>query len=160
MGSGKTYWAEKLKKKHKIPAYDLDNLVEIMDERTIAEIYKEDGEDYFRKEEAKMLRLFKEKKQFILSCGGGTPCHHENMSWMNKNGVTIWIDEPIEILTERLKIESDHRPAIMGLNAQELAKWLATKLKEREPFYSQATYRLKNEQLSESTFNQIFKNHA
>ena len=37
MGSGKTFWAEKLKKKLKVPAYDLDSLVELMEERSIAE---------------------------------------------------------------------------------------------------------------------------
>jgi shikimate kinase len=74
MGAGKTFWAEKLKKKLKIPAYDLDSLVEMMEEKTIAEMFAEDGEDFFRKAEAKMLRMFKEKKSFILSTGGGTPC--------------------------------------------------------------------------------------
>src|ERR1044072_5185953 len=120
MGSGKTWWAEKLKKKFKLPAYDLDYLVEVMEERTIAEIFAEDGEEYFRKEEAKMLRLFKEKKKFILSCGGGTPCFNENMSWMNKTGITIWIDEPVEILVQRLQAEKAHRPLIKDLSDEQL----------------------------------------
>src|SRR3954454_1788630 len=97
MGSGKSYWAQKLKKKLKVPAYDLDALIEMMEEKTVGEIFEEDGEEYFRKAEAKMLRLFSEKKQFILSCGGGTACYNDNMEWMNKQGITIWLNEPVEI---------------------------------------------------------------
>src|SRR5215210_6739890 len=84
MGSGKTYWAEKLKKNLKIPAYDLDSLIEMMEEKTVSEIFEEDGEEYFRKSESKMLHLFAEKKHYILSCGGGTACYNDNMKWMNK----------------------------------------------------------------------------
>jgi shikimate kinase len=160
MGTGKTYWAEKLKKKLKVPAYDLDNLVETMNEKTIAEIFEEDGEDWFRKEEAKMLRLFKEKKHFILSCGGGTPCFNDNMQWMNKHGITIWIDEPINVLTERLIGEKEHRPLIKKLVKGELAPFLANKLEERRPFYLQSTYRLNGENISEKSLINIIKEHA
>jgi len=61
MGSGKSYWTKFLSKKLKTGGYDLDFLIESNEERTIAEIFAEDGEDYFRKQEAKILRWFKEK---------------------------------------------------------------------------------------------------
>jgi shikimate kinase len=160
MGSGKTYWAEKLKKKLKIPAYDLDALIEMMEEKTVAEIFEEDGEEYFRKAEAKMLRLFAEKKQFILSCGGGTPCYNENMKWMNKQGTTIWLDEPVQTLSERLLKEKNHRPLIKNLDNSALKDFLTGKLKEREPFYSQATIRLNETNLTESVFEKIVKEYA
>lgn len=160
MGSGKTYWAEKLKKKFKIPAYDLDALIEMMEEKTIAEIFEEDGEEYFRKAEAKMLRLFAEKKQFILSCGGGTPCHNDNMKWMNKQGVTIWLDEPAETLAERLLKQKDHRPLIKNLDDTDLKDFLNKKLEEREPFYCQATYRLNEKNINENAFIKIVKEYA
>jgi shikimate kinase len=160
MGSGKTYWAEKLKKKLKIPAYDLDALVEMMEEKTVAEIFEEDGEEYFRKAEAKMLRLFAEKKQFILSCGGGTACYNDNMKWMNIHGITIWLDETAETLAERLSKEKSHRPLIKHLDDNALKDFLNKKLKEREVFYSQATYRLSEENLNEKAFSKILKEYA
>src|SRR4051812_31278223 len=131
MGSGKSYWAEKLKRKLKVPAYDLDSLVEMMEEKTVAEIFEEDGEEYFRKAEARMLRLFAEKKQFILSCGGGTACYHDNMKWMNKQGITLWLDEPVETLVERLFKERNHRPLIKNLDDTSLKTFLNKKLQER-----------------------------
>ena len=160
MGSGKTFWAEKLKKKLKIPAYDLDALVEMMQEKTIAEIFEEDGEEHFRKAEAKMLRLFAEKKQFILSCGGGTACYDDNMNWMNKQGITIWINEPTEILSERLLREKNHRPLIKNLDDIALKDFLTKKLEERTLFYSQAAYMLNEQTLSEGAFIQILEKHA
>lgn len=160
MGSGKSYWAEKLKKKLNVPAYDLDALIEMMEEKTVQEIFAEDGEEYFRKAEAKMLRLFAEKKQFVLSCGGGTACFNDNMKWMNKQGITIWIDEPVEILTERLLKEKSHRPLIKDLDDNELNDFLEKKLQERTPFYDQSAYRLSGEKLSESNFAKIIMEHA
>lgn len=160
MGSGKSYWAEKLKKKLKVPAYDLDLLIEMMEERSIKEIFEEDGEEYFRKAEAKMLRLFSEKKQFILSVGGGTACYNDNMKWMNKQGITIWIDEPVEILSERLSKEKSHRPLIQNLDDVALNSFLEKLLEERTAFYDQSTYRLTGEKLSENSFAKIVKEHA
>ena len=160
MGSGKSYWAEKLKWKLKIPAYDLDALIEMMEEKTVAEIFEEDGEEYFRKAEAKMLRLFAEKKEFVLSCGGGTACYHDNIKWMNKNGITIWLDEPVEILTERLLKEKNHRPLIKNLDDISLKEFLNRKLEERAIFYSQATYRLNEENINENSFTKILNGYA
>jgi shikimate kinase len=160
MGSGKTYWAEKLKKKYKIPAYDLDGLVEMMEEKTISEIFSEEGEESFRKAEARMLRMFKEKKQFILSCGGGTPCFGDNMNWMNKNGITIWLDEPVEVLAERLSAEKENRPLIKDLPDAELQSFLSGKFAERESFYIMANHRLTGNNLNEYAFAQIIKQHA
>ena len=142
MGSGKSHWCKELFKKLKCGGYDLDFLIETSEEKTIAEIFAEDGEEYFRKTEAKVLRWFAEKKTFVLATGGGTPCFHENMQWMNKNGKTIWIDETIEVLVERLKPEKDHRPLIKNLSDDELKNFLSKKLEERKQYYSQSAIHL------------------
>ncbi|WP_147205381.1 shikimate kinase [Segetibacter aerophilus] len=160
MGAGKSFWAEKLKKRFKVPAYDLDSLVEMMEEKSIKEIFEEDGEEYFRKAEAKMLRLFSEKKQFIVSCGGGTACYNDNMKWMNKHGITIWIDEPVEVLSERLSKEKSHRPLIKDLDDEALNNFLSSKLEERATFYDQSAYRLSGDKLSETAFSKILAGHA
>lgn len=160
MGSGKSFWADKLKKKLKVPAYDLDALIEMMEERTISEIFAEDGEAFFRKEEAKMLRWFKEKKQFILSCGGGTPCFNDNMQWMNKNGITVFINEPVDVLVNRLQQQKDHRPLISNLSDSQLHEFITQKLSERLPYYNQSTHILTGDQLNETAFTKLLKQYA
>lgn len=160
MGTGKSFWTKKLSKKLKIGGYDLDFLIESHEERTIAEIFAEDGEEYFRKTEAKILRWFGEKKIFVLAVGGGTPCFHENMDWMNKHGITIWIDEPVNTLVERLKPEKDHRPLIKDLSDEELGSFLKNKLSERTAFYQQATYHLQGNAINDAGFAKIIKENG
>ena len=159
MGSGKSHWCKRLAKKIKSGAYDLDYLIETVEEQTIAEIFAEHSEAYFRKAEAKVLRWFGEKKSFVLATGGGTPCFHDNMQWMNKHGVTIWIDEPIDVLVERLIKEKDHRPLIKSLTDDELHNFLSKKLEERRPFYSQATYNLQGNKINDRSFAEILQQH-
>src|SRR5258706_8334488 len=103
MGSGKSFWAERLSNILHIPAFHLDDEIEKEERRTIAEIFAEQGENYFRIKESEVLKSFAGKENFILSTGGGTPCFHNNMKWMNDHGITAWIDEPVEIIEERLK---------------------------------------------------------
>ncbi len=157
MGSGKSYWSKKLAKKLKCGAYDLDAIIEMNEEKTINEIFKEDGEDYFRKTETKILKWFAEKKTYVLATGGGTPCFNSNVEWMNLHGITIWIDEPVETLVERLKPEKSHRPLISNLSDDELYWFLNKKLIERTPFYAQAQHRLHGNKISDKSFAEIIK---
>lgn len=160
MGSGKSFWSKKLSKKLKVGNYDLDFLIESHEEKTISEIFTEEGEPYFRKSESKILRWFGEKKAFVLATGGGTPCFHNNMKWMNEQGISIWIDEPISTLMERLLPEKAHRPLIQKLADQELQVFLTNKLAERTLFYQQATHHLQADAISDIAFAKIIKQYA
>jgi shikimate kinase len=160
MGSGKSYWVKKISKWIKAAGYDLDALIEMNEEKTITEIFSEDGEEYFRKAESKILRWFKEKKKYALATGGGTPCLQENMDWMKKEGVVIWLDESIEILVERLSSEKADRPLIANLNDQALTSFIQGKLLERTPFYQQAHYRLSSDQITEAGLKKLIQKHA
>ncbi|MDB5230031.1 MAG: shikimate kinase [Chitinophagaceae bacterium] len=160
MGSGKSFWTKKLGKKLKTGAYDLDFLVESIEELSVKEIFEQKGEDYFRSAETKMLRLFSQKKSFVLATGGGTPCFNDNMQWMNEQGITIWLDEDINLLAERLKPEKAHRPLIKDLDDGALEDFLSAKRKERLNFYEQATVHLKSSEISDAKFAAIIKQHA
>jgi shikimate kinase len=160
MGAGKSYWKNWLSKKYALRGYDLDFLIEAMEEQTISEIFETEGEDSFRKKEAAMLRLLKQSKNFVAATGGGTPCFHDNMDWMNHQGITIWIDEPVSVLVERLQAEKSHRPLISNLSDDELTSYLQQKLSERKPFYIQATHHLVGKNISESGFKTILQAYA
>lgn len=160
MGSGKSYWATQLAKKLKTGGYDLDSLIEHLEDKTVAELFDEDGEEYFRKTEAKLLRWFGEKKSFVLATGGGTPCFNDNMAWMNKQGITIWLDESIDVLVERLLPEKAHRPLIRDLSDAGLKDFLIAKRAERAAFYSQAKHHLTGKDISLKALQQIIQSHA
>ena len=159
-GTGKSYWKKKLSAKMKTGGYDLDFLIESDEEKRIPEIFAEDGEAYFRKAEAKILRWFAQKKAFVLATGGGTPCFHDNMKWMNEQGITVWIDEPVEVLAERLKPEKEHRPLIRHLSDEALLDYLHEKLAERKHFYEQAAHHIQAADIHDNWFAKLIKQYA
>lgn len=160
MGAGKTYWAQKMAKWNKCVGYDLDALIEMNEEKTIAEIFEEEGEEYFRKVEAKILRWFNEKKKFIIATGGGTPCFQENMSWMKKDGLVIWLDPSLEVLVNRLSLEKQQRPLIASLNDNEIAAFIENKLVERHSYYAQAHYRINTDSMNEASMKKLIAKYA
>ena len=160
MGSGKSYWTKKIAKWIKSAGYDLDDLIEMNEEKTISEIFNEDGEEHFRKTETKILKWFKEKKKYVLATGGGTPCNQDNMNWMKKERMVIWLDESIDVIVSRLVNEKAHRPLIADLKEDAISAFIQSKLLERTPFYVQADYRLSAEQITEAGLKKIIQKHG
>lgn len=120
-----------------MPAIDLDLAIETTARKTIAKIFSEKGEEAFRLLEKKVLRRINDE-QAIVATGGGTPCFHQNMEWMNANGFTIYLKTEPQLLFDRLRKLKTGRPLISHLNDKELKKFVAEKLEEREPHYAQA----------------------
>ncbi len=152
MGAGKSYWAQKLAAAHGMDWIDLDAQVEKATQMSIAEIFETEGEDYFRNKEREVLQQLSVFDHLIIATGGGLPCFHDNMDWMNKNGITIWLYEPIEVLVKRLLPEKKHRPLIKDLSDEELSGFLSKRLAERKPFYSKAQHHLQGT-ISENSFS-------
>jgi len=138
MGSGKTTWAKIIAGKLQIPCFDLDDLIEKRANLKINDIFDRKGEKYFRKLEAVCLRELHVMDSFILACGGGTPCFHDNMMVMNSLGITVWLNTPKEIMAARLLEEAGNRPLINGLSPERLQEFIEDKLEERLQFYNQA----------------------
>ncbi len=157
MGSGKSYWTDRLSRKLRLQRYDLDKLVEGVEDRTISRIFEESGEAHFREMESIVLKWFGDRDEFILATGGGTPCFHNNMEWMNEEGLTIWLDESTDTLVERLSQEQNHRPLIAGLSEKELKAYLDEKKAERRLFYEKAKVILPGDQITEKKLLSLIK---
>jgi shikimate kinase len=138
MGSGKSHWAAQLAKALGFRSFDLDQLLETQEGKTVTNIFAQDGETYFREAESNLLRSFASQENFILATGGGTACFGANMEWMNQQGLTIWMDPSIPVLAERLLNEKQHRPLIASLADADLAQWLTQKRAERRAYYQSA----------------------
>ena len=159
MGVGKSHWAGKLARKLSLPHYDLDEVIEKQEGQTIKEIFATQGEARFRQIESNTLRKLAEGADFVMATGGGAPCQPGNMDFMNRMGVTIWLDEPLEIIIGRLRQGREARPLVARLADDELRTYIATKLAERSVFYKKATYRLSGKEISAATFEQILEPH-
>lgn len=139
MGVGKTHWGKILSNKLGLPFYDLDELIEQNEGRSINQIFEEDGEEYFRTKERDILRTFSEENDsMLLSCGGGAPCFFNNIDFMNTMGVTVWINTPFEILLGRLRQGKNNRPLLKDLTDEQLKAYIVKKNADRRMYYEQA----------------------
>lgn len=138
MGSGKTTLGKKLAARMNRPFVDLDHVFEEKEGCSISEYFVRHSEEVFRNEEASVLRNTNYPEDAIISTGGGVPCFHNNMDWMNENGLTIYINLPVKTLAARLGNAKVPRPVLAGKTGDELEKHIEAKLAEREVFYKQA----------------------
>jgi shikimate kinase len=155
MGSGKTHWGKLWAVKSGMQFFDLDEIIEQQEKRSVAEIFEQSGETYFRQAETETLQTFSKRSNCIIACGGGTPCFNNNMQWMNENGTTVYLSaEPKDIL-KRLITEQDKRPLIKDFSPGELIGFIEHKLKERAAFYAQAKITLPVTGIDSDTINLI-----
>jgi len=155
MGSGKSFWAERLSEILSIPYFDLDAEIERKEKKTVAEIFETNGEASFRIKETEVLQAFSNKDKFILSTGGGTPCFHGNMQWMNEHGITIWLDGPLDIIEQRLGKGKPHRPLIASVPEADLKGFLSQMLATRSEVYTQAKFRVTGDEIMSKKFLKI-----
>lgn len=149
MGCGKTHWGQLLSQKLDIPFFDLDQQIIEKEEKEIAQIFEEDGEEYFRLLEKDVLHLITENHQsFVMSSGGGTPCFYNNIDYMKRQGTTVWINCSVDCLYDRLIKEKNTRPMIKDLSDDQLRAFIIKKLGDRKIFYQQAGITINEEELT------------
>ena len=155
MGNGKTYWGKLWAAKSGLQFFDLDDLIETEEGKTITEIFEQNGEAYFRQRESAVLKTFTQKTNCIVACGGGTPCFNNNMQWMNDNGITVYLAATPDDIFKRVINEQEKRPLIKNFSPEELMRFIENKLKEREPVYTMAKIVLPVTEINTSTINII-----
>ena len=160
MGAGKSHWGRICSHENQLDFFDLDHTIEKESGKTISQIFEEMGEPKFRQLEQMALHQFESRDQFILSCGGGTPCFFDNMSWMNSQGVTIYLKTSVDVLKERLRWEQIHRPLISSFNEEELDLYIRRKLDERENYYNKSTFIVQSDLVSPDTFTEIVNRYV
>lgn len=139
MGSGKTTVGQKLATEFGFYWIDLDEIIAQRNEMSIQDIFRTYGEAFFRKEEANVLRNTALQEQKVVSCGGGTPCFHNNMRWINEHGISVFLDVDPEILYQRLEQGQEARPLLSGKSPAALRQFIKDKLAERRAYYDQAS---------------------
>ena len=165
MGSGKNWWGSTLAEKLNIPFFDLDAEVEKSTGMDIVTIFRDKGEDFFREKEMQVLsRLYNNLTapgssfNSVIATGGGTPCFGDNMQWMNKHGMTVWLNPTITELVGRLEKETEKRPLLQGKTGSALADFIEVKLAERRPFYNLARIEIKNTHIAVEEFINLLHN--
>lgn len=138
-GSGKSFLGKKFAEEAKIPFIDLDTIIEQETGVGIAKIFSEKGEEYFRNLEAVALRQQSKAPHFVMACGGGTPCFHDNMKFINETGNSIFLNTPVTEIVKRLNaVDKQIRPLLADTENENLESKLKSLLEKRISFYNQA----------------------
>ena len=150
MASGKSTIGREISKKLDMKFIDLDDYISKREKRSISEIFKVEGEIYFRKIESSYLgEILNSKESFILSLGGGTPCYSNNMEViLNSEASSIYVKVDIKTLASRLTTEKNKRPLVADLEDDKLIEFVAKHLFERRFFYEQASITVNTEDKS------------
>jgi len=118
---------------------DLDGLIEETAGKTIAELFRSDGEPAFRRAETQALRAALATEDTVVATGGGAACREDNLQAMLAAATVVALSAtPLEVL--RRTGGASGRPL---LDRAEDPLTLATRLLgEREPFYARAHLRI------------------
>lgn len=138
MGAGKSTIGKELAKSLQLPFVDSDQLIEEQEGKSIRELFKTIGEDAFRVLEAQVIRSLNVHDPMVIAVGGGLPVYHNNMEFLNGNGMTIYLNHEPEVLVERLVADRFHRPLVSHLSKDDLLKFVQQSIRERDTFYKKA----------------------
>jgi shikimate kinase len=105
MACGKSTLARALARKLGWRAEDIDDLIEARERRPIADIFAVHGEPHFRALEREMLRLVQPMRHVVVATGGGTFADPDNRALINLDGLSIWIDVPLDVLIPRIPLD-------------------------------------------------------
>ena len=137
---GKTTVGKALAKELGVTFYDLDWYIEERFHTKVARIFAEEGEARFRDLERRMLHEVAEFENIVLSCGGGTPCHFDNMAYLNSVSQTFYLEATPETILQHLAMSRGERPLLKGKSPEELRTFVTEQLAERRPFYEKARH--------------------
>ena len=91
MGAGKTTAAKRLANRLGWEVADTDALFEEKYRISIDDFFHKYDEPLYRKLESQVLKETESLENTVISTGGGTACYFDNMEWMNRHGLTVFM---------------------------------------------------------------------
>lgn len=132
MGAGKSVCGRLLARRLGRCFVETDDLIVSREGRSIVEIFRQDGEEAFRRLEGEVLAALALKSDDVIATGGGLPCREGRMEALRALGTVIWLRGDLaELLARARRIGG--RPMLERSPAELEALYRA-----REPYYAQA----------------------
>ncbi len=151
MGAGKSVVGRLLAKELRMRYYDSDELIEKKLHKSINQIFSDHGESYFRNIEEDVVLSLLDKKNCVISLGGGSILSDLTRKALFINSFSVYLKVDIEILYERLK-KSKKRPL---LNNKDIKEKLIYLTQNRNKYYRKANLIVNNLKNTEEALNTI-----
>ncbi len=145
MGSGKSAVGRRAATTLGLEFADMDAIIESEAQRSIGEIFSNEGEEAFRELESELVSRLAGRDGLVIATGGGVVTKSENMRRLRLNGTVIRLDAPAGVLIDRLK-GAGNRPVLDALGNSEAG--LRKYLDERELLYSVCDHSIDTENMS------------
>jgi len=141
MGAGKSTVGRRLARRLGVPFVDSDAAIEDAAGLSPAEVFERYGEQDFRDGERRLVaRLVDEGNVSVIATGGGAFIDPRTRELLNRRAITVWLDAPVDILTERTS-RRDTRVQLRNADPKATLERLAT---ERRESYEQAHLHIKS----------------
>ncbi len=105
MGAGKTTVARALARRLGWRYADVDEMIERRERQTVADVFAKQGEAYFRAAERAVLLEQVATRHLVVATGGGTFVDPQNRAVINSDGLSVWLDVPLERLIARVPVD-------------------------------------------------------
>ena len=112
MAAGKTSVGRALARRLDWKFIDIDELIERQEHMTVAEIFARHGEPYFRAAERAVVADQLPARHVVVATGGGTFVDPQNRAAIRGDGVSVWLDAPLERVIARMP--ADGRRPLAG----------------------------------------------
>jgi len=140
MGVGKSTVGRRLAKRLGLPFVDSDSAIEDASGFSAAEVYERFGEDDFRDGERRLVARLVSGEIRVIATGGGAYIDPRTRELLNERAITVWLDAPVDILTERTG-RRDTRPLLRNGDRKGTLEKLS---EQRRPAYAEAHIHIKS----------------
>ena len=143
MASGKSTIGALLSKKLGFKFCDIDKIIEKEMQMTVADIFSQKGEPFFRSVEEKIVLKALQNKRSIISLGGGAFFNDKIRKEIIMNHVSFWLNWSSKTLLNRIR-KSAKRPIANKLSNKELIDLIY----KRKKIYTKAKFKINCDKLS------------
>ncbi len=134
MGCGKTTVGKIISKRTELEFIDMDSYIEKKEGCSVKEIFEKHGEEYFRELEHRACVELSNKKNCVISSGGGAMTYERNIRALEEKTRIIFLSVPLEDIKFRLRNDTK-RPL---LQRPDRDKAMAELYNKRLPYYNAA----------------------
>src|ERR671922_2309146 len=103
MGAGKSVCGRLLARRLGRCFVETDDMIVARDGRAIPEIFRQDGEEAFRRLEGEAIAALRLKSGDVIATGGGLPCREGRMDALRELGTVVWLKGDLGELVTRAR---------------------------------------------------------